>query len=311
MSILRNYKPGDEQAQVEIYNTAAGKLPAFKVATVEELARRYGTTDRDPSSKFFAVEGGLIVGYAVTSAQGRVSYPWCRPGFDAEQPALLEAVLAALRVRGVREAWAAYRADWEPVIHFFRNQGFGQTREMINYVGELQRLPSMPVPAELLIAPLDRAEVPGVLAIGGSLFQGEDEALVEGFFWENPYLDPGSLYTLRRSRDGSLVGVGLVVVRAGYADPLKIDAAMPCFRLGALGTETQRHKRVNGLFSCIFASESAGDVLLGEAVRRVKAAGLSHAAAQVPSDRPELVAFYDRYFQRQGSFPILAKSITA
>ena len=80
---------------------------------------------------------------------------------------------------------------------------------------------------------------------------------------------------------------------------------MPCFRLGAFGTELQRHKRVNGLFACVFASEPAAESLLAEAVRRLETSGLTHLAAQAPSDQPALVAFYDRYLRRQGSFPIL------
>jgi hypothetical protein len=99
------------------------------------------------------------------------------------------------------------------------------------------------------------------------------------------------------------------VCNSGYADPTKIDAAMPCFRLGAFGTEAQRHKRVNGLYSGVFASEAAGVALLGEAVRRLQSTGLSHVAAQAPSDQPHLVAFYDRHFQRQGAFPILTRAL--
>jgi ribosomal protein S18 acetylase RimI-like enzyme len=309
--IIRNYELGDEQAQVEIYNSVAGRLPAFKVAKVDEVERRYRTTDRDPATKFYAVEDGAVVGYAVFSSQGRVSFPWCLPGFEHVQPALLDTVTAALRSRGARRAWAAYRADWAPVLGFFEAQGFSQSRQMINYAADLIRLPHTPVPADESIAPLERAEVSALLALDADLFGGEDDALLQRFFWENSFLDPGSLYALRRNRDGSLLGVGLVVERAGYADPTKIDAAMPCFRLGALGTESERHKRVNGLFSCVFTNEGAGDVLLGEAVRRLEAAGLASAAAQVPSDRPALVAFHDRHFVRQGAFPILSKTLAS
>jgi ribosomal protein S18 acetylase RimI-like enzyme len=306
---IRNYRSGDEQAQVELYNAAARSLPAFKAATAEEVVRRYRTTDPDPTTKFYAVEGGEVVGYAVFSPHGRVSYPWCRPGVEAAQPALMEAVIAALRALGAREAWAAYRADWEPVIAFFRSLGFDQKRAMINYVAALMRLPHVPVPAEQMITPLDRSELPRLLALGEMLFSGDHASRLESFFWENALFDPSSLFSLRHRRDESLLGVGVAVMRQGYADPTKIDAAMPCFRLGALGTETERHRRVNGLFSCVVADEAAGDVLLSEAARRFEEAGLTHAAAQAASDHPALVAFYDRHFERQGSFPILAKAI--
>jgi hypothetical protein len=50
--------------------------------------------------------------------------------------------------------------------------------------------------------------------------------------------------------------------------------------------------------------------LLAEAARRFGSAGLTHAAAQAADDRPELLRFYDRYFDRQGAFPILARQLS-
>jgi hypothetical protein len=308
---IRTYEPGDEHAQVAIYNSQAAALPAFKLAAVEEVERRYQVPGSDPTSKFYAIANGQIVGYAVFSPSGRVSYPWCRPGFEHVQNDLLEAVLNALAARGVRAAWAAYRGDWAPVSDFFLRHGFQQTREMINYVAELTQLPRAPLPADQTVAPLDRAELPQVLALGGDLFRGASEAILETFFWANSYLDPSALYSLRQKDGNALLGAGLLIVRPGYADPTKIDARMPCFRLGALGAEIERHKRVNGLFSAVFASEAAGETLLAEAANRLDAAGLAHAAAQAPSDQPALVAFYDRHFQRQGTFPILSRPLSA
>ncbi len=37
--------------------------------------------------------------------------------------------------------------------------------------------------------------------------------------------------------------------------------------------------------------------------------GLEKAATQASSDQPDLVAFYDQFFRRQGSFPILSRSL--
>src|SRR5207249_3763166 len=55
---IRHYQPGDETAQAAIYNRAAGALPAFKPATPEEVARRYRSSDPDPTTKFYAVADG-------------------------------------------------------------------------------------------------------------------------------------------------------------------------------------------------------------------------------------------------------------
>lgn len=306
---IRHYQPGDEAAQAEIYNRAAGVLPAFKPATPEEIGRRYRTADPDPASKFYSVADGRVVGYAVLNPNGRISYPWCLPEAEGQRAPLLEAVLEALARRGCREAWVAYRDDWTPVLDFFRDHGFSRRREMINYLADVDRLPRIPLPLGQEIVPVMAEGLRRVLPLGQGLFPEEDPEFLEDFFLTNPYFDPQSLFVLKRTDDDAFLGVGLTIINAAYAPPAKLDAAMPCFRLGALGTETERHKRVNGMVSCLFTTEDAGVVLLAEARRRLEAAGLDHAAAQAPSDRPDQCAFYDRYFRRQGAFPILARRL--
>lgn len=308
---VRSYQPGDEVAQARIFNAAAATLPAFKPATADEVARRYRTTDADPSSRFYAVDEttGAVVGYALFNPNGRLNYPWCLPGFEAAREPLLAAVLEAMTHRGFAEAWAAYRADWSPVLAFFQEHGFEPTREMVNFVAEIAALPNTEVPPGLVLAPLDRDDLPRLLDLGHGLFDDDPDRLGV-YFWENPYFGPDSLFAIRADQGrGALVGAALAIASAGYADPTKLDAAMPCFRLGALGTERERHKRVNGMISCIFADETIGEALVAEAARRFKAAGLTHAAAQTPSDRRDLVAFHSRLFQRQGAFPIVARRL--
>jgi hypothetical protein len=307
---IRPYQSGDEAAQVAIYNASAAALPGFKPANVDEVVRRYRTVDADLASKFYAVEGGEVVGYAVSSANGRVSYPWCRSGAEGVRAPLLGTVLAALRERGLDEAWAAYRSDWGPVLAFFQDHAFEPARTMINYVAPIAALPRAPVPPGQAIRPLQRGDLPQVVERGRGLFDTADPQALESFFFANPYFEASDLFVLTPETDtGRILGAALLVRNSSYADPTKIDAAMPCFRLGALGTEGQRHKRVNGLYSCVFESETAGATLLCEAVRRLQSAGLSHIAAQAPSDQPVLLGFYDRHFQRQGSFPILKRAL--
>ena len=69
---IRSYQTGDEHAQSEIYNAVAGSLPGFKPSTAAEIARRYQGDDPDPKSRYFAVENGEVVGYAVFGPNGRV-----------------------------------------------------------------------------------------------------------------------------------------------------------------------------------------------------------------------------------------------
>jgi hypothetical protein len=306
---IRNYRPGDEEAQAAVYNAAAGRLPGFKPAAAEDVSRRYTSADPDPTAKFYAVEGDRVIGYATFNANGRLSYPWCLPEAPEAREPLFAVVLAAMARRGLARAWATYRADWPEVLGFFERRGFARSREMVNYVAELVRLPRRPVPERLAIGPWTHGDLARLLELGEGLFSDDDPEALGTFFWENPYFEPDSLFALRRTDDGRTLGFGLAITNARYADPTKIDAAMPCFRLGALGTEAERHKRVSGLVSFVFESEDHGDILLSEAARRLDAAGLTHAAAQVRADRADLAAFYGRHFRRQGGFPILERPL--
>ena len=182
---------------------------------------------------------------------------------------------------------------------------------MINYVAELSRLPRAAVPEGWVVAPMERGELAEVRAMGEGIFSEESFESLEEFYWGNPYFAPESLFVVKGEADGEILGAAQVIDNPEYADPTKLDAAMPCFRLGTLGTERERHKRVRGMFSCIFTDEPAGEVLLAEAVRRMERAGLTHVAAQVSSTPARMTHFYDRYFTRQGSFPILSRRLAA
>ena len=87
---IRTFQPGDEVAQVSIYNEAAGDLPKFKPATLDEVRRRLRDPDFDPATRFYAVADGRPVGYATFQPSGRVSFPWCRKGHEALAEPLLD-----------------------------------------------------------------------------------------------------------------------------------------------------------------------------------------------------------------------------
>jgi hypothetical protein len=306
---IRTYQTGDEEAQARIYNSEARVLPAFKPSSPEEIARRYQARDFDPMSRLYAEQDGNVIGYINYNPSGRIGYPWCLPGSESARESLLTSLLATMSDRGYQCAWAAYRSDWSPILEFFKRQGFSPSREMINYVADRRGLPDRPLPADRAIEMLAPRDLPRMIALGRGLFGEVDPDRLERFLWRNPYFNADAVFALKDRHDETLLGVGLTVVNAAYADPTKLDAAMPCFRLGAFGTESERHKRIHGMFSCVFADDSAGELLLSEASRRLDQAGVSHVAAQAPSDSSSLCAFYDRYFNRQGSFPILTRKI--
>src|SRR5947209_18237013 len=91
---VRTFQPGDDAAQVSIYNEAATALPKFKPATLDEMRRRTSAPEFDPSTRFYALEQNRPVAYATFQANGRVSYPWSRPGPEALAGPPLEQVLA-------------------------------------------------------------------------------------------------------------------------------------------------------------------------------------------------------------------------
>jgi hypothetical protein len=158
---------------------------------------------------------------------------------------------------------------------------------------------------------MERGDLAEIRAMGAGIFPDEGFESLEEFYWENAHFGPESLFVLKEEAGGKILGAAQAIDNPEYADPIKLDAAMPCFRLGTLGTERERHKKVRGMFSCIFTDEQAGEVLLAEAARRMERAGLTHVAAQVSSTPARTARFYDRFFTRQGSFPILSRRLSA
>jgi len=314
MSIsIRTFQPGDEGAQVAIYNEAAADLPKFKPATVPEVQRRSQARDFDPALRFFAVADDVPVGYAMFHANGRVSFPWCRKGHEQAAAPLWQAVLDGLTKRGIRRAFAAYRGDWPSILEFFQHHGFRQAREMINFVTEVVDMPTPPARPSSAITALQREDVAAVFALAPQVLRVATAADLENYLFRNPYIKPDAAFVLRSRIDKTPLAAGLLILDATYADPKKIDAAMPCFRLGAFGTEGMQAKRVNGLFSFLAVPDNnftaVGLDLLGHAAYRLQATeDVSTLAAQVPSDVPHLLRFYERNFRRQGSFPVLERA---
>lgn len=310
--IIRNFQPGDEVTQAGLYNLAAHTLPGFKPATADEVKRRTRSRAFDPTARFYAEDGGQVVGYCVLEPdQGRVSYPWCKKGSEATAPLLFETVERSARERGLRSLFAAYRHNWASVLRFFAERGFARTREMINYWSDPLDLPTRAVRGKVPIDRLRREDLPAVAAMGKGVIRMPADKLEE-YFYSNAYI-PAEAFLVLRDREGVPVALGIGLEAANYADVRKIDAQAPCFRLGAFGTEGLNTKRVNGLFSFIVADPAnalaAGLALLSEANLEMTGDTVDAMAAQCPSDAPHLAAFYSRYFKEQARFPVLEKAL--
>lgn len=310
---IRTYRPGDEAAQTAIYNAAAAALPSFKPATLIDVQRRTRVPHFDPSTRLYAEVGGKVVGYAAFHPNGRVSYPWVLPGNERWIEPLFEGQLAGLKRLGLRRAFAAYRPDWSGVGDFFLGNGFRRVRDVVGFAVDFHELPTAPavLPAPASIEPTDVADI---FAMAPRLFQvGSADALQDHLF-RNPGFGKDSLFGLRRKTDRKLAAAAVLVTDAQYADPRVLDASMPCFRLGAFGTETMQVKRVKGLFSFVAPLDRSlaglGIELVGMAVSRLQDRDdIESLGAQCPSDVPELLSFYERHFRKQGSFPVFERDL--
>jgi hypothetical protein len=310
---IRTFQPGDDATQAALFNVAAFSLPGFKPATADDVKRRTRARGFDPNSRFYAEEGGLVVGYCTLEPeQQRVSFPWCRKGHEAVAGPLFDAVLQSARDRGLTRVFAAYRRDWEPALRFLADRGFVVAREMINYWADPVDLPTLAHRGRLPITRLQRSDIPAMAAMGKGVLRLPPEKLEQHFF-SNPYFPAEALLALRAS-DGTPVAIGIGLESGTYADVRKVDPLAPCFRLGAFGSEGLNTKRVNGLFSFLVANQTntlaAGLALLSEASQEMTEGTVSALAAQCPSDAPHLVAFYERHFKEQGRFPVLEKQLT-
>jgi hypothetical protein len=310
---IRTYQPGDEAAQVAIYNEAAAESPRFKPATTEEIRRRVRAAEFEPASHFYVEEAGKVVAYAHYHANGRVSYPWCLKGHEAQTEPLFQHLLQAMRARGLRTAFAAYRGDWTTQTGFFQAQGFRLAREMANFILEL---PDMPTPAarpSIPVTPLRKEDLRAMRDLAPGALRVSSQADLERHFFQNPHFRPDALFVLRGRVEMLPVAVGILIEDPTYSDPKVVDSAMPCFRLGAFGTEGMSCKRINGLFSFLAApgrelNRLAMD-LMGYAASRLEESDAGALAAQVATDVPHLLRFYEQHFRRQGSFPIYERSL--
>jgi hypothetical protein len=307
---IRAFQPGDEAAQVGIYNEASSHLPKFKPATLDEVRRRCRGSDFDPSTRFFAMANGLPVAYASFHANGRVNFPWCRHGHENWAEPLFEHVLQAMRKRNIPRAVAAYRDDWKPQHDFFLAHGFQKARDVVNFMLDLIDMPTPAARRSSALAPLKPADLPALAQLAPEALRTTEVKELERHYLQNPYFPAEASFVLRNRSDGTVEAVGIIVANPAYANPKQVDAAMPCFRLGAFGTEGMQAKRIHGLFSFLCRATDTnrlGLELIGHAAFRLHQTDVETLAAQAPSDAPHLLRFYQHHFRKQGSFPVFER----
>jgi len=308
---IRNFQVGDENVQAEIYNEAAASLPKLKLVTADDIRRRTRSRDFDPATRFLAEVEGNVVAFCGFDTSGRIGYPWCRPGSEDVRQPLFERAIQALIAAGYHSAFAAYRADWPAVADFFLNNGFRHARDMVNFMISEADMPTRPSVHRNPLTPLQPRDVPAVAQLGLGVLRTRTEESLRRHLFHNPYFSAQSLFAVRDRSGDELVAAGILVADMTYANPADLDANMPCFRLGAFGAEEVQTKRVNGLFS--FLTREGAETgslaldLMGQALDQFEDTVGGTLAAQVPSDAMHLARFYERYFKRQGAFPVFER----
>jgi hypothetical protein len=312
---FRPFQRGDEFEQLTIFNTAAAALPKFRPTTLLDIQRRVSARDFDPATKCYAVANRKVVGYCSFQRNGRISYPWCLPGWTESAGPLFDHTIALMKKRGIATAFTAYRNDWTAINDFFLARDFSLAREMVNFVLGFENVPtaSSRISSNVTTATVD--DVPGIFALDPSVFRVSSAEALKDALWNDPWFKPESLFVMRNKGDGAPMAAGMFITNATFADPRAVDSSMPCFRLGAFGTEGMTHKRIKGLFSFVTRPDrnvfSAGMDLLNYAINKVMKDDdeITSYAAQVASDATALLAFYKQVFERQGSFPVYERKL--
>lgn len=310
---IRTFRPGDEDAQAAIFNAACGSLPGFKPAQADDVRKRTRARGFDPATRLYAQDSGKVVGYCAFHANGRVGMPWCLPGNEAHAEPLFAAAIAGLQERGVRRAYAAYHKDWSPPAQFFSAHDMPKVRDMVNFYQELTDMPTMASRPGSAITPFEPGDLPALHDMGADLWHGKTQKELWRDLLENPYFPPESLFVVRGRTDRTPLAVGILIENPAFADPKQLDASQPCFRLGAFGAEWGQPKRVNGLFGFVAAKDRSAFAfaldMMGHAAIKLDGTSAHGVAAQVPSDVPYLLMFYQSHFRRQGSFPVFEKTL--
>jgi hypothetical protein len=309
--LIRNCLPSDAEQEAAVYNVAAARLPGFRPVTPDQVRRAATARATDPTTRLGAEVDGRLVGYVAFEPTGRVQYPWCLSGHEGIAHQLFGAALRTLADRNVTHVFAACRADWADQIAFFTDHGFAKARDVVNFTQSITELPTMFQRPGLNITRACPEDVPGIEALVSGFLRLRGPALAD-YLLKNPAFPAGAVIVLRR-KDGSPQGVGIMIDDGSCTSVDGLDPRAPTFWTGAFGTEGLSGKRVNGLFSFLAAPEKEagliGQDLLWCFTSRMESNTFEFLAAQVATDVPHLLRFYERYFQKQGGFPVFEREL--
>ncbi|HEX3146849.1 MAG TPA: hypothetical protein VHR66_02035 [Gemmataceae bacterium] len=309
--LIRNCQPADAAQEAIVYNVAAARLPGFRPVSTEQARRVASARANESSSRICAEVDGRLVGYVSFEPNGRVNYPWCLPGHEKLAHHLFGTVLRTLGDRKVARAYAACRGDWAEQVEFFKDHGFVKVRDIVNFTQSIADLPTMFQRPGLNITLFKPDDLPEIERFVPSLPRLNGAVLADYFDDASAY--PRDAAFVLRRKDNQIQGVGILIDDESFASVDSLDPRMPNSWLGAFGTDGFAIKRVNGMFSFLAppgkdAVVTAQD-LLWYGTSRMETNSFEFVAAQAPSDVPHLLSFYERYFEKQGSFPVFERDL--
>jgi hypothetical protein len=309
--LIRNCLPADVEREAVVYNTAAARLPGFRPVTPDQVRRLTTTRAAEPATRLCAEDDGRLVGYVSFEPNGRIQCPWCLPGHEKLAHQLFGAALRTLHERKVPKAFAACRPDWAHQVEFLEDHGFAKVRDVVNFTQSFADLPTMFQRPGLNVTVVKPQDVPEIERLVPGFLRLQGKAL-EDHFLGNPAFPNDAVFVLRR-RTGEVMGVGVLIDDASFASVDGVDPRNPTYWSGAFGTEGLTAKKVNGLFSFLAAPGKdallIGQDLLWYGTSRMETNTFEFLAAQVPSDVPHLLGFYEKYFEKQGSFPVFERDL--
>jgi len=175
----------------------------------------------------------------------------------------------------------------------------------------------MPTPSARLgssVTQATEADIAGIYALDPTVFRVANAEALKAALWNNPWFGPESLFVMR-NRDGTPAGGRHLHQERRLRRPARRRFLHAVLSPGRFGTEGMTTKRIKGLFSFVTSRDrnifTTGMDLLSYASHLLRDDDdIGCYAAQVASDATALHSFYQRNFERQGSFPVYERDLT-
>ena len=181
-----------------------------------------------------------------------------------------------------------------------------KVRDMVNFYQELTEMPTMASPSPgSPISTFEPGDLPAMHAMGADLWHGRTQKELWRTCMENPFFPPESLFVIRGRTDRTPLAVAILIEEPGVRRPEADRREPTVFPARRVRREWGQPKRVNGLFSFVAAKDRSAFAfaldLMSHAATKLDGTSADPLAAQVPSDVPHLLMFYQSHFRRQGS----------